>query len=806
MTGCHKLARRTALDNFPKVQDELNQKRNRPRDMSLAEPPHTMEIAQILMSLLHAWGLDPDLDRVCESKLGLLRPMVPVCFGVVSRHGHMAVQLPTWLGSWAEAAAAAPTDPALLSSDLPPELLKQEKLTRLFTSKLHWELSTTLTTNHLLSIVALANTLMSMSNASFVPEQEVARRMHRPTTRTSSWGGDEEREEQLAAQQAHIKLIRPTTRTSSWGGDEEREEQLAAQQAHIKQGWSLLATLHCVLLPDKVVAAGAKSFKRPQVEMLARRWQHQCLEVRDASQALLLAELGRLGPKGRKQLVDSWAQFLPLYTHTESINPHAAQKEPVEKPEVESEEEEEEIVRKPSSLAELKRKQTTAVVLLGVIGAEFGQDIASEESEEEEEEIVRKPSSLAELKRKQTTAVVLLGVIGAEFGQDIASEGAAGSKRRKDGDSRKSSIVEGFTLSASNNLARLTALALTHLLLAPGSAKLPAHTPLRRAAVDLLGRGFAVWEPYLDVSHVLLGLLEMCSDADKLVPSMTYGLPLTPQADSCRTARHALTLIATSRSQHVEMCSDADKLVPSMTYGLPLTPQADSCRTARHALTLIATSRPAAFITTMAREVARCAAAAAGAPPPPAALALQRGRAEVLRGIELLIDRMHAEVAELLVEVMDIILHCVDQSHLKSKGLNEVFPAICRYNQVSHCPATRRIAVGSHTGQLALYELRAGRCQSLAAHGGPVTACAFSPDGRYLVSYATADNRLSFWQTTAGMFGLGAAQTRCVKCYSTAPMADVARLNPARLARLVWTNSRTVTLMLADGSETRFNV
>lgn len=36
---------------------------------------------------------------------------------------------------------------------------------------------------------------------------------------------------------------------------------------------------------------------------------------------------------------------------------------------------------------------------------------------------MRKPSSLAELKRKQTTAVVLLGVIGAEFGQDITSEG-----------------------------------------------------------------------------------------------------------------------------------------------------------------------------------------------------------------------------------------------------------------------------------------------------------------------------------------------------------------------------------------------
>jgi hypothetical protein len=31
--------------------------------------------------------MDPDLDRVCESKLGLLRPMVPVSFGVLSKGG-----------------------------------------------------------------------------------------------------------------------------------------------------------------------------------------------------------------------------------------------------------------------------------------------------------------------------------------------------------------------------------------------------------------------------------------------------------------------------------------------------------------------------------------------------------------------------------------------------------------------------------------------------------------------------------------------------------------------------------------------
>lgn len=61
------------------------------------------------------------------------------------------------------------------------------------------------------------------------------------------------------------------------------------------------------------------NFKRPQVEMMARRWQHHCIEIREAAQQILLGELGRMGKKGRKQLVESWAQFLPLYTHTEPI-------------------------------------------------------------------------------------------------------------------------------------------------------------------------------------------------------------------------------------------------------------------------------------------------------------------------------------------------------------------------------------------------------------------------------------------------------------------------------------------------------
>ncbi|XP_008557292.1 WD repeat-containing protein 7 isoform X8 [Microplitis demolitor] len=669
------------------------------RNGNFNEPNSTMEIAQLLLSLLHAWGMDPDLDRVCESKLGLLRPMVPVSFGVICKSSYMTLLLPTW-----HLQLDLKIEPTQLEQRLPIELVRQDRLTKAFTARAHWELSTTLTSNHLLTVVALANTLMSMNNATFVPEQERNRKMHRPGNRAGvNWNKAEE----------------------------ENEEMYTVQQAQIKQGWSLLATLHCVLLPDKVAAlGGVKTFKRPLVEMMACRWQDQCLELREAAQALLLAELGRLGPKGRKTLVDYWAQYLP------------------KDPPKESAPQQQNHSHSPSSSSPIPNADNK---------------IESNHEVNHADEICnsRKPNE-AEVRTKEHTAIVLLGVIGAEFGQNVSTT----TSQRRDSERRKSSVVEGFGIG-NNNLARLTSMSLMRLLLDPHQFKQQTHSSLRRAAIDLIGRGFTVWEPYLDISKVLLGLLEMCCDADKLVPSMTYGLPLTPQADTCRTARHALTLIATAR--------------------------------------------PAAFITTMAREVARFNAIQQNSQTLNVNVnsnILARAKPEILRIVEQLIDKMQSEMSDLLVEVMDIILHCLDPGHLKTKPLNDVFPAVCRFNQVSHCSATRRIAVGGRVGQLALYELRGTvKCQTVSAHQASVTALAFSPEGKFLVSYSCTENKLCFWQqTSSGMFGLGNSQTRCVKSYSTAPMNDVTRLNPMRLARLIWINNRTVTLMLADGSETRFNV
>lgn len=48
-----------------------------------------------------------------------------------------------------------------------------------------------------------------------------------------------------------------------------------------------------------------------KIPLIFYRWQDRCLEIRLAAQALLTRELNRMGMKGRKRLMESWAPFLP---------------------------------------------------------------------------------------------------------------------------------------------------------------------------------------------------------------------------------------------------------------------------------------------------------------------------------------------------------------------------------------------------------------------------------------------------------------------------------------------------------------
>ena len=60
---------------------------------------------------------------------------------------------------------------------------------------------------------------------------------------------------------------------------------------------------------------------------------------------------------------------------------------------------------------------------------------------------------------------------------------------------------------------------------------------------------------------------------------------------------------------------------------------------------------------------------------------------------------------------MDMVVHCLDPGQLKNKGLMEIFPCICRFNMLSYCHHTKRIAAGAKTGQIAIYDAKTGKSQ-----------------------------------------------------------------------------------------------
>lgn len=324
-----------------------------------------------------------------------------------------------------------------------------------------------------------------------------------------------------------------------------------------------------------------------------------------------------------------------------------------------------------------------------------------------------------------------------------------------------------FTMNFS--LARLTGQCLSTLLFVTSSSGLPLYTSLRYTAVKLIGRGFTFWEPYLDVAKVLLGLLDL-----------SWG----------------------SESKQTNQQENSD------------SPVSGSRQAALDALSAIALARPSVFITTLAREIAKHNSKQPNTRTPNfgqhSTSTLIRAKTEILRNIAIIIEHMPLDVANLIVETMDITLHCIDQSLLENRGLGEAFPAITRFYMVSYCSSSRRIAVGTVTGNLAMYELRAqSKPQIVPAHKSAVSACSFSPDGKYLASYSAGDNKLCFWLTATGLFGLGNARTRCVGAIDTPPVSADLIKSPndlLRVARLIWVAGKVVILMFMDEREFRYQV
>ncbi|CAH7028608.1 Wdr7 [Phodopus roborovskii] len=269
------------------------------KPLTLLEYNLTMDTAKLFMSCLHAWGLNDVLDEVCLDRLGMLKPHCTVSFGLLSRGGHMSLMLP----GYNQAAAKLLHGKAEIGRKLP---------TTEGVGKGTYTVSRAVTTQHLLSIISLANTLMSMTNATFIGDhmKKGPTRPPRPgTPDLSKARGSPPPSSNIV--QGQIKQVAAPVVSARSDADHSGSASPALHTCFlVNEGWSQLAAMHCVMLPDLL---GLDKFRPPLLEMLARRWQDRCLEVREAAQALLLAELRRIEQAGRKETIDTWAPYLPQY-------------------------------------------------------------------------------------------------------------------------------------------------------------------------------------------------------------------------------------------------------------------------------------------------------------------------------------------------------------------------------------------------------------------------------------------------------------------------------------------------------------
>ncbi|CAF3707336.1 unnamed protein product [Rotaria socialis] len=615
-------------------------------------------LSNLLVALLHPWSFNKNVDQLCEQRLHLKRINRFFSFGILSKNDHLTIVLPTWQQHLNDNIPETflPPPPKLISfaeTDIEDEETLKQKRERMetYVYQWRWKYSTILNTEHLLSLVTMVYILMNCDR----------------------W----------------INNI-----------SSDQDEQVLLTQ---RECWSKLLQFYC---SDMIEQCQTTAFESLSIEILCSHWQDLCLELRDAARKLLEKELDHLHNN-----TDSWYIFISKWSN---LFNQSFSKE--------------------------------------MDGALFDQDIRDIFVDDiyYNNEVTTTATSKEQYKAQQLLSIVLIGIIGARYGQEIEPT------------KQSSAPIKGFTVDSPEMILKLSRI-LTSLLSPSNFDHIPVHSALRRTAIELIGRGYTIWEPYLDIGQVLLTLLDLCaiSDSSTVTSNVLSGI-LTQKTDTCLTARTALNLIATSRSNVV--------------------------------------------IITLAREIAKYVLAQSGtissvpartATPSQTSITIKNEqKIEILRLVRILIEKCPHDVAELILEVTDITLNCIDLSVLRHRGIqavSETFGLLLRYPIVTYCHDSPKLCVGTRTGVLALYDLKTPKYQACQAHPkNEVISCVeFSPDGKYLASYSAYEGILYFWQTANTFFG------------STSTIHLVSRHAAQRLDRSIPSPMKKVDLTWIDRSSVR---
>eukprot|EP01134_Creolimax_fragrantissima_P008500 CFRG8500T1 len=262
------------------------------------------------------------------------------------------------------------------------------------------------------------------------------------------------------------------------------------------------------------------------------------------------------------------------------------------------------------------------------------------------------------------------------------------------------------------------------------------------AAAELLGEGFGTWMVHLDVPRLVLQLLAVTGPVAQSSSNMFKGR--------------------------------------AMYFGV---------------LKKVATNSPRVLVTTISTFFVKSQSV-------PSRIHAMNVVLNLVREIPDVFSEQVPRLVDLVVRSLDPHVpqlrdNCLEGS---TKTLQEI---VKRYMMVGFHAPSQKLAVGSSTGLIVLYDLKtARRWQDIETKQTEVTAVAFSNDGKVLASYCASDLTLKFWQTNMSLFNILTNTVRCISTHRVPPCESNLLDEDVRL---VWIAANTLSLC-RDNNEVTFSV
>lgn len=236
------------------------------------------------------------------------------------------------------------------------------------------------------------------------------------------------------------------------------------EQSMIRQTYSRLSTMYCMLTDYYKVELSSHSFKSLNLESLALKWMDPSYEIRDAAQTLLKNELKRMGPSGRAALIKSWEPHLTsLLKEFDELNTVSVQQQQPQQIAQQQQQpsqsgaQQQPVPSQPLQQGQQQPQQQIQVSSGSQTQASQMQLAVSQpqQYEHHHHEFSNhdvSPSShsaphSSRIKRKQYVSIIILSLIGAEFGQDVNANKTQAPYK---------TIPQGFSLEDHSILKRIS--------------------------------------------------------------------------------------------------------------------------------------------------------------------------------------------------------------------------------------------------------------------------------------------------------------------------------------------------------------